>query len=154
MANHIEYKIKSFKEDTKTVRLNISNSNAMYNIHRSAIKQLHEKRQGNANCKTRSEVRGGGKKPWKQKGTGRARAGSNRSPLWRGGGVIFGPQTKEYNKKINKKEKHLALCNLLYNKKDCTISFNSSTFELEQPKTKLFINKLKDLCIDPMQKIF
>ena len=153
MANHIEYKIKSFPKDTKTIQLSVSHSNAMYSIHRSATKQLHEKRQGNANCKTRSEVRGGGKKPWKQKGTGRARAGSNRSPLWRGGGVIFGPQTKKYSKKINKKEKYLAICNLLYNKKDFTISFNSSAFELEQPKTKLFIKKLKDLNIDLMKKI-
>ena len=152
MAHNIEYKIKSFPEETKTIKLSISHSNAMYSIHRLAINQLHEQRQGNANCKTRSEVRGGGKKPWKQKGTGRARAGSIRSPLWRGGGVIFGPKTKEYRKKINKKEKHLAICNLLYNKKDFTISFNASLFKLEQPKTKFFLQKLKILNIDPLVK--
>lgn len=153
MAHHIEYKIKSFPEDTKVIRLSINKSNAMYSVHRLAINQLHEQRQGNANCKTRSEVRGGGKKPWKQKGTGRARAGSIRSPLWRGGGVIFGPKTKKYSKKINKKERHLAICNLLYNKKDFTISFNASIFEIELPKTKFFLQKLKDLNIDPLAKI-
>lgn len=152
MANQIEYKIKSFSKDIKTLKLSISDSNAMYSIHRLTTKQLHEKRQGNANSKTRSEIRGGGKKPWKQKGTGRARAGSTRSPLWRGGGVIFGPKRKEYSKKINKKEKYLALCNLLYNKKDCTVSFNSSVFELQQPKTKFFLKKLQDLKIDLMTK--
>lgn len=153
MAHNIEYKIKSFPEDTRIMKLSISNSNAMYSIHRLAIKQLHEQRQGNANCKTRSEVRGGGRKPWKQKGTGRARAGSIRSPLWRGGGVIFGPKTKEYRKKINKKEKHLAICNLLYNKKNFTISFNASLFKFEQPKTKFFLQKLKTLNIDPLVKV-
>lgn len=153
MANHIEYNIKSFPENTKIMKLSINKSNAMYSVHRLTINQLHEQRQGNANCKTRSEVRGGGKKPWKQKGTGRARVGSIRSPLWRGGGVIFGPKTKEYRKKINKKERHLAICNLLYNKKDFTASFNSSIFELELPKTKFFLQKLKELNIDPLAKI-
>ena len=153
MAHHIEYNIRSFPENTKIMKLSINKSNAMYSVHRLTINQLHEQRQGNANCKTRSEVRGGGKKPWKQKGTGRARAGSIRSPLWRGGGVIFGPKTKEYRKKINKKERHLAICNLLYNKKDFTISFNSSIFELELPKTKFFLQKLKELNIDPQAKI-
>nr|YP_009502115.1 50S ribosomal protein L4 [Porolithon onkodes]ASB29717.1 50S ribosomal protein L4 [Porolithon onkodes] len=153
MANQIEYKIKSFSKDTKTLKLSVSNSNTMHSIHKLATKQLHEKRQGNANSKTRSEVRGGGKKPWKQKGTGRARAGSTRSPLWRGGGVIFGPKTKEYSKKVNKKEKHLALCNLLYNRKDFTISFNSSVFTLQQPKTKFFLKKLQDLNVDLTTKI-
>ena len=153
MTHNIEYQVKSFPENTKTIALNISKSNAMYSVHRLVRNQLNEQRQGNANCKTRSEVRGGGKKPWKQKGTGRARAGSIRSPLWRGGGVIFGPKTKEYSKKINKKEKHLAICNLLYNKKDFTISFNTSIFELEQPKTKFFLQKMKKLNIDPLAKI-
>ena len=153
MANQIEYKIKSFSKDIKTLKLSISNSNTMYSIHRLATKQLHEKRQGNANSKTRSEIRGGGKKPWKQKGTGRARAGSTRSPLWRGGGVIFGPKTKEYRKKVNKKEKHLALCNLLYNRKNVTISFNSSVFALQQPKTKFFLKKLQNLNVDLTTKI-
>ncbi len=66
-------------------------------------------RQGTAKAKTRSEVSGGGKKPWKQKGTGRARAGSSRSPLWRGGGIVFGPTPRDYSFKINKKERTIAL---------------------------------------------
>ena len=66
-------------------------------------------RQGTAKAKTRSEVSGGGKKPWKQKGTGRARAGSSRSPLWRGGGIVFGPTPRDYTFKINKKERTIAL---------------------------------------------
>ncbi len=153
MTNHIEYQIKSFQEEPQKINVKISNSNALYNIHRTIIKQLHEQRQGNANCKTRSEVRGGGKKPWKQKGTGKARAGSIRSPLWRGGGVIFGPKTKIYKQKINKKEKHLAINNILYNRKDYTISLPSSFLTLDKPKTKYFLKKLEGLNINKDRKI-
>ena len=153
MTNYIEYKIKSIEQDIKNIRLRTSKSNAMYHIHRGIIHQLHEQRQGNANCKTRSEVRGGGKKPWKQKGTGRARAGSIRSPLWRGGGVIFGPKTKEYKLKINKKEKHLAINELLYNKREFTIAIKSSFLLFNSPKTKEFLTRLKHLNIDIKQKV-
>jgi len=125
----------------------------MYTIHKAIVKQLNEQRQGNANCKTRSQVRGGGRKPWKQKGTGRARVGSIRSPLWRGGGVIFGPKTKEYNQKINKKERQLAIRNMLYNKKDFTIAINQSLFKLDQPKTKMFLETIKTIKIDHNEKI-
>ena len=87
-----------------TLALDVSNDNANYIIHRALEHQNVLSHQYTASTKTRSEVRGGGRKPWKQKGTGRARAGSNRSPLWKGGGVIFGPKPKVVNHKLNKKE--------------------------------------------------
>ena len=155
MTNKIQYKIKSSKElpEKQTlIQLSISESNPMYIIHKSIVQQLHKQRQGNANCKTRSEVKGGGKKPWKQKGTGKARAGSIRSPLWRGGGIIFGPKTKQYKSKINKKEKQLAISNLLYNKKDFTTAIGQSFFKLDEPKTKLFLQKIHELKLDNQAK--
>jgi large subunit ribosomal protein L4 len=78
-------------------------------VHMAVVQQLANKRQGTQKAKTRSEVRGGGRKPWRQKGTGRARHGSTRSPLWTGGGVIFAPAPRDYSFKMNKKEKRLAL---------------------------------------------
>ena len=155
MTNKIQYKIKSSQELSEKqtlIQLSISESNSMYIIHKSIVQQLHKQRQGNANCKTRSEVKGGGKKPWKQKGTGKARAGSIRSPLWRGGGIIFGPKTKQYKSKINKKEKQLAISNLLYNKKDFTTAISQSFFKLDEPKTKLFLQKIHELKLDNQAK--
>lgn len=142
-------------QDSKTIKLQVSKSKNMYTVHRALIKHLHEKRKGNANCKSRSQVQGGGKKPWKQKGTGRARAGSIRSPLWRGGGVIFGPKGKQYTKKLNKKEQQLALRNILYNKKDNTIiveDFNPLSTS-SSPNTKSIIKKIHKLNIKTTSKI-
>ena len=153
MTNYIEYQINSFEQKPKTIKIRISPENAMYPIHKIAIQQLQKQRQGNANCKTRSEVRGGGKKPWKQKGTGRARAGSIRSPLWRGGGVIFGPKTKQYHQKINKKEKVLAINNMLYNRRNHTMHLDPSFLILNRPKTKDFLHKLEVLNINFAQKL-
>nr|YP_010199229.1 ribosomal protein L4 [Crassiphycus usneoides]UAD88678.1 ribosomal protein L4 [Crassiphycus usneoides] len=118
-------------------------NNNIYVVHRALTQQLINNKNNNANTKTRSEVRGGGKKPWKQKGTGRARAGSNRSPLWRGGGVIFGPHTKIQKKKINKKEKQLALRILIENKFKNTIVAENFIDPLNKPSTKLIVNTLK-----------
>nr|YP_009312927.1 Ribosomal protein L4 [Helminthora furcellata]SCW21181.1 Ribosomal protein L4 [Helminthora furcellata]SCW24041.1 Ribosomal protein L4 [Helminthora furcellata] len=152
----ISYKI--YREDNKTVdsktiNWNISSENNVYIVHRSLVKQTEEQRQGNASTKTRSEVRGGGRKPWKQKGTGKARAGSIRSPLWRGGGVIFGPKPKKYKIKLNNKEKRLALRNLLYNKKESVILINERELEFDKPKTQLMIQKLHNLQIDNNHKV-
>jgi large subunit ribosomal protein L4 len=106
--------------------------------------------QYTSSSKTRSEVRGGGRKPWKQKGTGRARAGSNRSPLWKGGGVIFGPKPKTVQHKLNKKEFQLALRTLLYNKKENLFVFDN--FEIENCKTKVFLNLLNQVDKDVDKK--
>ena len=78
-------------------------------VHGSVRAELNARRQGTAKARTRGEVRGGGAKPWRQKGTGRARAGSERSPLWKGGGTIFGPQPRHYTSKVNRKERRAAL---------------------------------------------
>ena len=120
--------------------------NANYLVHRALITQEKNLQQFSANTKTRSEVRGGGRKPWKQKGTGRARAGSNRSPLWSGGGVIFGPKPKTIKKKLNKKEFRLSLETLLYNRRSQIKVID--TFSLETPKTSNFLNTLNKLGIN------
>ena len=127
------------------LKINLNNNTRMYIIHRAIKQQLNNKRSGNANTKTRSEIRGGGRKPWKQKGTGRARAGSTRSPLWRGGGVIFGPKTKQYISKVNRKEKKLAIKTLLYNKHKQITVINNLFINLETPKTQVIINTLQQL---------
>nr|YP_009314769.1 Ribosomal protein L4 [Neoizziella asiatica]SCW23224.1 Ribosomal protein L4 [Neoizziella asiatica] len=146
------YKDNCKTEDKKHLDLNISPNNSLYIVHRSLIKQVEEKRQGTASTKTRSEVRGGGRKPWKQKGTGKARAGSIRSPLWRGGGVIFGPKPKNYKLKLNNKEKKLALRNVLYNKIHSTILINEDELLLNSPKTQEASKKLISLGIQKNHK--
>ncbi len=94
-------------------------------------------RQGTHSTKTRGEVRGGGKKPWRQKGTGRARAGSIRSPLWSGGGVVFGPKPRDYSKKINAKVKQLAFSRALFDRASAGELAVIEQFAVAQPKTKL-----------------
>jgi large subunit ribosomal protein L4 len=110
--------------------------NASHLIHRAVVRHLANARQGNACTKTRSEVRGGGRKPWRQKGTGRARAGSIRSPLWRGGGVIFGPKPRDYSISMNKKERRLALRTALNSCAENMVVVEDFTEQLTQPKTK------------------
>jgi len=105
--------------------------------------QLAKKRQGNAATKTRSMVRGGGKKPWKQKGTGRARAGTIRSPIWVGGGTVFGPQPRSYEIKIPKKAKKNALRVALSSKADSMVLIDGLSFE--KPRTKDMVSLLGTL---------
>jgi len=115
-------------------------------VHQAMLAQLGNSRQVLAHTKDRSEVRGGGKKPWRQKGTGRARHGSIRSPIWKGGGVTFGP-TKERNfsKSINKKMKRKALFMVLSSKASNQQLLVLDRFDIEQPKTKLANQVIKDL---------
>ncbi|GAX35059.1 MAG: 50S ribosomal protein L4 [Nodularia sp. (in: cyanobacteria)] len=117
-------------------------STASHIVHRALVRQMTNSRQGTASTKTRSEVRGGGRKPWRQKGTGRARAGSIRSPLWRGGGVIFGPKPRDYNQKLNRKERRLALRTALVSRADDLIVVQDFSNELSRPKTKELVAAL------------
>jgi large subunit ribosomal protein L4 len=104
-----------------------------HEMHRAFVRQMANWRAGTHSTLTRSEVRGGGRKPWKQKGTGRARAGSTRSPLWRGGGVIFGPKPRSYVKDLPRKIRRLALRSALATRKDAVRVVES--WVLEAPKT-------------------
>ena len=135
------------------LKLNVLETSGNYLLHKDVLRHLSSQRQGTASTKTRSEVRGGGRKPWRQKGTGRARAGSNRSPLWKGGGVIFGPKPKKVILKLNKKERRLALQTLLYNKKNNIVIIKSLEIEITEPKTKTFLKICKDCEINMDQKI-
>ncbi len=122
---------------TASLDLRVANEdNAPHIVHRALVRQMNNARQGTASTKTRSEVRGGGRKPWRQKGTGRARAGSIRSPLWRGGGVIFGPKPRDYSVKMNRKERRLALRTALQSRAEDLIVVQDFASELPRPKTK------------------
>ena len=123
-------------------------------IHRAYLTQIKNSRKYLASTKTKSEVRGGGKKPWKQKGTGNARAGSSRSPLWKGGGVSFGPKPRTVSKKINKKERRLAVLSALYLKKQQFIFVDDSSFKTNDVvKTKTVTKLLSDLGLKNNEKI-
>ena len=126
-------------EVSQKLKLNILEDSGNYLLHKDLLRHYNSKRQGTVSTKTRSEVRGGGCKPWRQKGTGRARAGSNRSPLWKGGGVIFGPKPKKTCLKLNKKERKLALQTLLYNKKNNILVIEDLEDKIIEPKTKQFL---------------
>jgi large subunit ribosomal protein L4 len=115
---------------------------ASHIVHRALVRQMTNARQGTASTKTRAEVRGGGRKPWRQKGTGRARAGSIRSPLWRGGGVIFGPKPRDYNLKMNRKERRLALRTAFASRIDDLIVVEEFGNEFQRPKTKELVQAI------------
>jgi len=123
-------------------------------IHRVYLTQLKNSRKYTASTKTRSEVRGGGRKPWKQKGTGRARAGSTRSPLFVGGGVIFGPRPRVVSKKINKKERRLAILSALYLKKKQFVFIPEENFnQFDSIKTKKLSGLIAGLKLNVNSKI-
>ncbi|KAI4356624.1 hypothetical protein L6164_000633 [Bauhinia variegata] len=121
-------------------------------VHRAIVTDLQNKRQGTASTLTRAEVSGGGRKPYPQKKTGRARRGSNRTPLRPGGGVIFGPKPRDWSIKINRKEKRLAISTAVSSAALNTIVVEDFGDKFEKPKTKEFIEALKRWGLDPKQK--
>jgi large subunit ribosomal protein L4 len=135
------------------LKLNVLEDSGNYLLHKDLLRHFSSQKQGTVSTKTRSEVRGGGRKPWRQKGTGRARAGSNRSPLWKGGGVTFGPKPKTVTLKLNKKERRLALQTLLYNKKNNILVIENLENEINEPKTKVFLQICKDCSVNIDQKV-
>lgn len=136
-----------------TLALNIVEKSGNYLVHKDILRQQISKKQGTSSTKTRSEVRGGGRKPWKQKGTGRARAGSNRSPLWKGGGIIFGPKPRKTKLKLNKKERKLALQTLFYNRCNNISVIENLESAISFPSTKLFCKICKNCQINNKEKV-
>lgn len=120
-----------------------SSETAAHVVHRALVRQMANARQGTASSKTRAEVRGGGRKPWRQKGTGRARAGSSRSPLWKGGGVIFGPKPRDYSQKMNRKERRLALRTAFQSRAEDLVVVEDFAEQLPRPKVKEFTSALE-----------
>lgn len=139
--------------DEIKVTWDFANQTSKHVIHRALIKERSNSRYGNSSTKTRSEVRGGGKKPWRQKGTGKARAGSNRSPLWRGGGVIFGPKPKHYSLKLNRKEHKVALSTAMFNAAPKTAIIKDFSNNLDSPNTKHVKRILENLGIENKNKV-
>ncbi len=114
-------------------------------LQQVVVMQLNNRRAGTASTKTKGFVRGGGKKPWRQKGTGRARAGSTRSPLWVGGGTTFGPQARDYSYRLPKKARRKALLSALSSKNQDGKIIVVDKLELPEPKTKVMQKMLEDL---------
>jgi large subunit ribosomal protein L4 len=123
----------------------IQNGRYTQAVHDTVVAYRAAMRRGTACTKTMGEVAGSGKKPWKQKGTGRARAGSFQSPLWRGGGVTFGPKPRDFSKKVNKKVRSVALRKALSERLKAGDVIVVDEFKLESPKTKDFIRVLSGL---------
>ena len=117
-------------------------------VHMAVVQQLANKRQGTQSAKTRSEVSGGGKKPWRQKGTGHARQGSTRSPQWTGGGVVFAPKPRDYSFKMNRKEKNAAIKSVLTSKVNDSKFFVLEDLALDAIKTKEVVAILKNLNVE------
>ena len=116
-----------------------------HRVHLAVVAQLANKRQGTQKAKTRSEVSGGGRKPWRQKGTGHARQGSTRSPQWKGGGVVFAPTPRDYTIRLNKKEKRAALKSALTSRVQDNKFIVVDEFKFDEIKTKKFQNVMDNL---------
>ena len=117
-------------------------------VHMAVLQQLANNRQGTQKAKTRSEVRGGGRKPWRQKGTGHARQGSTRAPQWTGGGVVFAPVPRDYSFKLNKKEKRAALKSVLTSKVAENKFVVVDELKLDEIKTKKFAQVMNNLNVN------
>ena len=123
-------------------------------MHQAVVRQLFNERLGTHATKTRGEVRGGGKKPWRQKGTGRARAGSSRSPIWVGGGITFGPQPRSYYKAMPRKARRLAVKSALSDKVNNSELFVIDELKLAAPKTKEVLNILNNFQVGDAKVLF
>jgi len=123
-------------------------------VQRVVVWQLAKRRSGTASTKTRSDVRGGGKKPWRQKGTGRARAGTNSSPIWTGGGTVFGPHPRSYAFSLPKKVRKAALKSVLTSKLKANQLTVVDKIDLEEPKTRLFVNTVKAMGLGDDKTLF
>ena len=146
MANVAVYNIEG--KEVGTMELNDAVFGVEVNehlVHMAVVNQLANKRQGTQKAKTRSEVSGGGRKPWRQKGTGHARQGSTRSPQWTGGGVVFAPKPRDYSIKLNKKERRLAIKSALTTKVNESKLIVLDSFELDEIKTKKFVAVMNNL---------
>ncbi len=117
-------------------------------VHMAVVSQLANNRQGTQSAKTRSEVSGGGRKPWRQKGTGHARQGSTRAPQWTGGGVVFAPKPRDYSFKLNKKERRLALKSALTSRVQENKFIVVDELKMDEVKTKNFANALSNLKVN------
>ena len=117
-------------------------------VHMAVVNQLANNRQGTQSAKTRSEVSGGGRKPWRQKGTGHARQGSTRAPQWTGGGIVFAPKPRDYSFNMNKKEKRIALLSALSSKVAESKIVVLDEFKLDEIKTKKFVEVMNNLKVE------
>ena len=146
MANVSVYNIEG--KEVGTMELNDAVFGVEVNehlVHMAVVSQLANNRQGTQKAKTRSEVSGGGRKPWRQKGTGHARQGSTRAPQWTGGGVVFAPVPRDYSFKMNKREKRAALKSALTSRVEENKFIVIDEINFEEAKTKNFANILKNL---------
>lgn len=149
MANVSVYNMEG--KEVGTIELNDAVFGAPVNehlVHMAVVQQLANNRQGTQKAKTRSEVSGGGRKPWRQKGTGHARQGSTRAPQWTGGGVVFAPVPRDYSFKLNKKEKRAALKAALSDKVANGKLVVVDALKFDEIKTKSFVNVMNNLKVD------